>query len=133
MVRSTVIPNETTAGLTPIAGIAIHQDGAEYSLDDASAAYEDAGGMLIGCYVPGGKACYAPLAKVTSGATGHVILAPKAKKHHAKKAVAEAMTYYFGSAWTQYDGDNITSLQQWKDYISAFVKQKEKPLKVIIK
>ncbi|MBR3521715.1 MAG: DUF4861 family protein [Prevotella sp.] len=133
MVRSTVIPNETTAGLTPVAGIAIHQDGAEYSLDGASAAYEDAGGMLIGCYVPGGKACYAPLAKVTSGATGHVILAPKVKKHRSKKAVAEAMTYYFGSAWTQYDGDNITSLQQWKDYISAFVKQKEKPLKVIIK
>ena len=96
--------------------------------------------MLLGCYVPGGKACYVPLAKVTSGATGHVILAPKAKKLRAKnaaskggKAVPVAFTYYFGSAWTQYDGDKITSLQQWKDYISAFVKQKENALKVIIK
>lgn len=140
MVRSTVIPNETTAGLTPVAGIAIHQDGAEYSTDGASATYEDAGGMLLGCYMPGGKACYAPLAKVTSGATGHVILTPKAQERRAKKAVSkdgkvvpEPFTYYFGSAWTQYDGDSITSLQQWKDYIAAFVKQKEKPLKVIIK
>lgn len=140
MVRSTVISNETTAGLTPIAGIAIHQDGKEYSLDGASAAYEDAGGMLLGCYMPGGKACYAPLAKVTSGATGHVMLAPTAKKRHTKKAAskdgkapAESFTYYFGSAWTQYDGDNITSMQQWKDYISAFIKQKENALKVIIK
>ena len=140
MVRSTVIPNETTAGLTPVAGIAIHQEGKEYSIDGASVAYEDAGGMLIGCYMPGGKACYAPLAKVTSGATGHVMLAPMAKKRHAKKsagkgekAVPGEMTYYFGSAWTQYEGDNITSMQQWKDYISAFAKQKENPLKVIIK
>ena len=140
MVRSTVIPNETTAGLTPVAGIAIHQDGAEYSTDRASATYEDAGGMLLGCYMPGGKACYAPLAKVTSGATGHVILTPKAQERRAKKAVSkdgkvvpEPFTYYFGSAWTQYDSDSITSLQQWKDYIAAFVKQKEKPLKVIIK
>ena len=140
MVKSTVIPNETTAGLTPVAGIAIHQDGKEYSIDGASVAYEDAGGMLIGCYMPGGKACYAPLAKVTSGATGHVMLAPMAKKRHAKqsatngeKAVPGEMTYYFGSAWTQYEGDNITSMQQWKDYISAFAKQKENPLKVIIK
>ncbi len=140
MVKSTVIPNETTAGLTPVAGIAIHQDGKEYSIDGAFVAYEDAGGMLIGCYMPGGKACYAPLAKVTSGATGHVMLAPMSKKRHAKKSaskgekpVAGEMTYYFGSAWTQYDGDNITSMQQWKDYISAFAKQKENPLKVIIK
>ncbi|MBR2204391.1 MAG: DUF4861 family protein [Prevotella sp.] len=140
MVKSTVIPNETTAGLTPVAGIAIHQDGKEYSIDGASTAYEDAGGMLIGCYMPGGKACYAPLAKVTSGATGHVMLAPMAKKRYAKKsagkgekAVPGEMTYYFGSAWTQYDGDKITSMQQWKDYIFAFAKQKENPLKVIIK
>ena len=140
MVKSTVIPNETTAGLTPVAGIAIHQDGKEYSIDGASVAYEDAGGMLLGCYMPGGKACYAPLAKVTSGATGHVMLAPMAKKRHGKKsatngekAVPGEMTYYFGSAWTQYDGDKITSMQQWKDYISAFAKQKENPLKVIIK
>ena len=140
MVKSTVIPNETTAGLTPVAGIAIHQDGKEYSIDGASVAYEDAGGMLLGCYMPGGKACYAPLAKVTNGATGHVMLAPMSKKRHAKKsagkgekAVPGEMTYYFGSAWTQYEGDNITSMQQWKDYISAFAKQKENPLKVIIK
>ena len=68
------------------------------------------------------------------------MLAPMAKKRHAKqsatngeKAVPGEMTYYFGSAWTQYEGDNITSMQQWKDYISAFAKQKENPLKVIIK
>jgi hypothetical protein len=140
MVKSTVLPNETTAGLTPVAGIAIHQDGKEYSIDGAFVAYEDAGGMLIGYYMPGGKACYAPLAKVTSGATGHVMLAPMSKKRHAKKSaskgekpVAGEMTYYFGSALTQYDGDNSTSMQQWKDYISAFAKQKENPLKVIIK
>jgi hypothetical protein len=83
------------------------------------------------------------------------MLAPMAKKRHAKKSASKGekaankdkmksaskgekpvpgeMTYYFGSAWTQYDGDNITSMQQWKDYISAFAKQKENPLKVIIK
>lgn len=95
-----------------VAGIVIHNIDNKSAQGEGYIAYEDKDGILIACVAPDGK---------TEKEQGHLLITPPAS------------TYYFGSAWTRYDGDGIVDFSKWQSYLEAFILQKKNPLKTKIK
>lgn len=95
-----------------VAGIVIHNIDNKSAQGEGYIAYEDKDGILIACVAPDGK---------TEEEQGHLLITPPAS------------TYYFGSAWTRYDGDGIVDFSKWQSYLEAFILQKKNPLKTKIK
>lgn len=95
-----------------VAGIVMHNSDNKYAQGEGYIAYEDKDGILIACVAPNGK---------TEKEQGHLLISPTAP------------TYYFGSAWTRYEGDGIVDFSKWQSYLEAFIQQIKNPLKTKIR
>jgi hypothetical protein len=125
--------SHSNSSLLPCAGIAVHESQpSAYTLNKKwnFVTYADAldtpkgqnGQLYIGVLFPEKMKAlkYLPLKEKKSGAIGHVIGVGK----------GTSITYFAGSAWSQYD---VPNQQVWETLMQGYAQNIQQPLEVVLK